>query len=208
MTSSTKKDILDAAVSEFALRGFAGASTLEIAKAAATKQPLLYYHFKSKEKLWQAAVDFGLVELHIAFDTVRDASTDMSPINVLKLLVRTLNRFSFRHPRHIDILRQEQGSDTGQSRYLIEHHLLPAYEVISSVAKEAEAQGQIRPCRHEFLGAFIFGTVTNFFSTQSVSESIYSVDFNVPGLCEQHADWLVEVIFGGLEQGIESQKLD
>ena len=38
-------------------RSFDGASTREIAARAGVPQPLLAYHFRSKEDLWQAAVD-------------------------------------------------------------------------------------------------------------------------------------------------------
>jgi AcrR family transcriptional regulator len=45
--------ILNAATGLFADRGYVGASIREICKAAGVTKPVLYYHFKSKEHLYQ-----------------------------------------------------------------------------------------------------------------------------------------------------------
>lgn len=49
--------ILDAALSEFAVNGLAGARTERIASAAGVNKALLYYYFESKEKLYLAALE-------------------------------------------------------------------------------------------------------------------------------------------------------
>ena len=53
----TRDRILAAAVDLFAERSFDGATTREIAARAGVTQPLLNYHYRSKEELWRAAVD-------------------------------------------------------------------------------------------------------------------------------------------------------
>jgi|ERR1700738_1087869 len=53
----TRARILDAALSEFALHGLAGARTERIASAAGVNKALLYYYFESKEKLYLAALE-------------------------------------------------------------------------------------------------------------------------------------------------------
>jgi TetR/AcrR family transcriptional regulator len=56
-SAETRARILDAALSEFALHGLAGARTERIATAAGVNKALLYYHFDSKEKLYLAAFE-------------------------------------------------------------------------------------------------------------------------------------------------------
>jgi TetR/AcrR family transcriptional regulator len=66
---ATRERVLAAALDVFSERGFDGASTREIATRAGVTQPLLNYHFSSKDDLWRAAVDelFGqLVEVMTA----------------------------------------------------------------------------------------------------------------------------------------------
>ena len=55
--AETRKRILDAALSEFAAHGLAGARTEAIAVAAGVNKALLYYYFESKEKLYAATLE-------------------------------------------------------------------------------------------------------------------------------------------------------
>ncbi len=50
-SAETRSRILDAALSEFAANGLAGARTEQIAVAAGVNKALLYYYFESKEKM-------------------------------------------------------------------------------------------------------------------------------------------------------------
>ena len=53
----TRDRILAAAIDLFAERSFEGATTRAIAAEAGVTQPLLNYHFRSKDELWRSAVD-------------------------------------------------------------------------------------------------------------------------------------------------------
>ncbi len=48
-----RNSILTSAIQLFAEKGYAGCSTREICKAAGVTKPVLYYHFRSKEHLYQ-----------------------------------------------------------------------------------------------------------------------------------------------------------
>src|SRR5580658_5436640 len=56
-SAETRARILDAALTEFAAHGLAGARTEPIAVAAGVNKALLYYYFESKEKLYSAALE-------------------------------------------------------------------------------------------------------------------------------------------------------
>src|ERR1700734_1191384 len=56
-SAETRGRILDAALSEFAANGLAGARTEQIAAAAGVNKALIYYYFESKEKLYSAALE-------------------------------------------------------------------------------------------------------------------------------------------------------
>ncbi len=196
--STARKDILDAAIREFARRGYNGASTLAIARESSTKQPLLYYHYGSKEKLWQTAVDFGFVELDLVFATLEARAQEMDPVDHLKLVLRTLNRFATRHPRHIDILRQEMGSASAQTTYLLERHLVPMYRRLNKMIERAIKAGAIAPVPAQFLSSLLFGSVTHYFTTGATIDAVYGLDVTDPQECKKHGDWLVEILFDGL----------
>lgn len=52
-----REQLLDTAVTLFAERGFAGATTSELAKAAGVTEPIIYRHFKSKKDLFIAVIE-------------------------------------------------------------------------------------------------------------------------------------------------------
>ncbi|MBN4060248.1 TetR/AcrR family transcriptional regulator [Planctomycetaceae bacterium AH-315-I19] len=52
-----REQLLDTAVTLFAERGFGGATTSELARAAGVTEPIIYRHFKSKKKLFVAVID-------------------------------------------------------------------------------------------------------------------------------------------------------
>jgi len=51
-----KAKIIDAALSLFAEKGFSGTKTKEIAELARTSEPLIFWHFKSKEEIYRKAL--------------------------------------------------------------------------------------------------------------------------------------------------------
>jgi TetR/AcrR family transcriptional regulator len=53
----TRARILDAATNEFSANGLAGARTERIAEAAGVNKALLYYYFRSKQELYNAALE-------------------------------------------------------------------------------------------------------------------------------------------------------
>lgn len=62
-SAETRARILDAALSEFAANGLAGARTERIASAAGVNKALIYYYFDSKEKLYAAALEMIAVRI-------------------------------------------------------------------------------------------------------------------------------------------------
>lgn len=80
--NTTKDDILDAALTTFLEKGYAGASISQIAKMAQVNQSLIYHHFESKEDLWNCVkkycVDEAIKSDHlIRHDTLENFVHDL-----------------------------------------------------------------------------------------------------------------------------------
>jgi len=52
-----RAQLLDTAAEVFAVRGYSGATTAELAEAAGVSEPIIYRHFKSKKDLFIALVE-------------------------------------------------------------------------------------------------------------------------------------------------------
>lgn len=102
---ATRQRILDAALTEFAANGLAGARVDEIAARAGANKRMLYAYFGSKEDLW-------LTVLEAAYARKREeerslAVDDLPPDQAMARLVRFNFRYTARHPEFVALLNQE-----------------------------------------------------------------------------------------------------
>lgn len=72
-TVDARDRILEAALTVFAQRGFDGATTREIARAASVSSALIHHHFKDKETLW------NLVGQRISEEFVKAITSSIDP---------------------------------------------------------------------------------------------------------------------------------
>src|SRR5256886_17211666 len=57
--STTRQQVLQAALKKFAVCGYEGTSVQDIVEAAKVTKPTLYYYFDNKVELYQALVDYA-----------------------------------------------------------------------------------------------------------------------------------------------------
>lgn len=69
MTAAERRAaIVEGAIERFALHGFRGTTTRELAAAAGVSEPVLYQHFATKRDLYTAIVDHLIALTHARFD--------------------------------------------------------------------------------------------------------------------------------------------
>lgn len=121
-----KRDILDAAMAEFAKSGLSGAKIDDISARTSTSKRMIYYYFSDKEGLYLRA-------LEAAYAQVRDGEEQLDleglpPIDALKRLVA----FTFdHHRRNPDFIRMVMIENVHHAQYLRES------DVIQGLNKEA-----------------------------------------------------------------------
>jgi AcrR family transcriptional regulator len=64
----TRAAMLNAAIAEFAERGFEGASIRAIADRLDLQHPLITYHYRSKDILWRAAAEHAFAQIRTEWD--------------------------------------------------------------------------------------------------------------------------------------------
>lgn len=88
-SDQTRAKILNAAISEFSAHGLAGARTDAIAESAKVNKALLYYYFKSKGALYNAAIEEVSAKIVQSAFAVLDTKCSEGEL----LLRATLNHF-------------------------------------------------------------------------------------------------------------------
>ena len=101
----SQKDILDAALAEFADYGLGGARMDRIAERAGVNKRLIYYYFGSKEDLFLAV-------LERAYEVIRGeerklSMSEVDPIEAIRRLIAFTWNYYLAHPEFLTLLNSE-----------------------------------------------------------------------------------------------------
>jgi AcrR family transcriptional regulator len=101
----SQKDILDAALAEFAEHGLGGARMDRIAQRAAVNKRLIYYYFENKESLF-------LSVLERAYEGIRGEEqqlnlTQVEPVEAVRRLIAFTWNYYIEHPEFLTLLNSE-----------------------------------------------------------------------------------------------------
>lgn len=140
-SAGTRRAIIDAALTIFAERGFDGASTRAISERAGVPQPLLVYHFRTKDELWRAVARsiFDLVD----GDRKRDAVPDRTGPAIARVRreFHLLFRSTLTRPQLHQFMLREAMPGSPRLAWLVEQHLKPYFDHILPDIAAAQAAG-------------------------------------------------------------------
>jgi TetR/AcrR family transcriptional regulator len=144
-SAETRGRILDAALSEFAANGLAGARTEQIAAAAGVNKALIYYYFESKEKLYAAALEMvsGRVRDRSMAVFLRDASPGERVLRAaLDHFDRILTQREFQSLMQQEMMRMHKGEE-GELPILVKRVFAPLHAMFQSLVREGIASGEL-----------------------------------------------------------------
>ena len=139
--SVTRAQILDAAMTEFAEKGFDGASIRKIADRIGVQHPLITYHFQTKDVLWRATAENAFANIRQEWDGLVPAGMAIPPLERLKAEYRTLFRYTVIFPDFHRFMRQEAKADTPRLRWMTETVMRPLLDRLLPQIVEAQAAG-------------------------------------------------------------------
>src|SRR5581483_5784436 len=121
----TRAAILDAAIAEFAQRGFDGASIRAIADRLGLQHPLITYHYRSKDVLWRAAAEHAFAQIRNEWDASVSQDPGLSPLARLRREYTSLFRYTVAFPEFHRFMRQETLTDNPRLKWVAENVLAP-----------------------------------------------------------------------------------
>ncbi len=171
----TRREILAAAMQEFAAKGFSGARVDAIAANTSTTKPMIYYHFGSKERLYAAVMEeaYGGVR-----STEQGLHLDaLPPWEAMRRLVEATFDYHAEHPdyvRLISVENIEKGRHIDNRPSLVERNAI-ALAMVRDVLERGERDGAFRtgisPWHlHFMISALCFMRVSNRYSMRAVFE--------------------------------------
>ena len=171
----TRRDIIAAAIHEFAENGLTGARVDAIAGRTKTTKPMIYYHFGSKEKLYAAVMEE-------AYAVVRSKEQnlhldDLPPTEAMQRLVEVTFDHHAAHPDYVRLVcveNMERGRHITGRPSMVQRNAI-AIETVSKLLERGERDGVFRPGinpfhLHFFINAFCFMRVSNRYTVYAVFE--------------------------------------
>ena len=193
--------ILNTALAEFARRGYDGVSTTEIAKEAGVTQPLIHYHFKSKEALWQATVEQVFTWLKDELiapmaDQLTNTSTDNK--SVLSSSIRKYVEFSAVHPEFGQFLLREGTQKTDRLEWMVDNWMRPSLGGFIDAHSKGVKDGWIKDIPFAQTVTIVTASVCNFFALSPMIESLYGVNALDSEQVKIHSDAVVDFLTNAL----------
>lgn len=199
--SETREAILQRAIETFATHGFEGTSTSAIARQCGVTQPLVHYHFTSKENLWREAVDHLFGRVHAEFAEVSAEVAGGSQRALLRALMRRFVHQCAERPEIAQIVLREGMARSARFDWLAERHLRPLISGVSGLFADAltgDTRDRMPPIHLIFVA---MGGANLIFSAPAFFEAIAGLPATAPEAVETHAEAMVAVIDSILGEG-------
>lgn len=171
----TRRDIIGAAMQEFAEKGLSGARVDEIAARTRTTKPMIYYHFGSKEKLYATVIEE-------AYGGVRSKEQglhldDLPPESAMQRLVEVTFDHHAAHPEHVRLVcveNMERARHITGRPSMVQRNAI-AIETVRTLLERGERDGVFRPGinpwhLHLLITSFCFIRVSNRYTWNAVFE--------------------------------------
>jgi len=136
--------ILDAATSEFADHGFAGARVDRVAAGAGLNKAMLYHYFGDKEALYLAVLERAYADLRETESRLE--LSDAAPIDAVRRLVEFTWDYFVAHPEFLSLLNTEnlmRAAYVKRSKTVAELQS-PLVDTLRDVLERGEAAGVFR----------------------------------------------------------------
>lgn len=137
-----REQLLDTAIGLFAERGYAGATTAELAKAAGVTEPIIYRHFASKKDLFIAVIertsDLITQTWERQLRTARDPAQRLRRLIAANPMVTDLGQGIYRV-----IVQAMMEIKDPEILGAIQRHVIALHQFVSTEVAHAQEQGQV-----------------------------------------------------------------
>lgn len=191
---ATQGRILNAAITLFAQRGFAGASVSDVARACGAPVPLIMYHFKSKQGVWEAAVELLYARVNKRLAEELETASGLSGLDFYKASIRAHIATLAAYPEHMRLLLQEGAERTERLEWLIATYQKPLNDRIIALIASAQREGLIAAGDPDHLMFVLSGAFSLPIVLAPEYEILTGRDPLDPGQIEAHIDACLELI--------------
>ena len=185
--NKTKRKIFETSMKLFADKGYDATSVEEITATVGVAKGTLYYHFSSKEEIFNFLVEEGMKLLHNSVEIKTENLTDS--IEKIRAVVRIQLKVMSKYDEFITILlSQIWGSEPRHQQF--RSYIYKYINVVEGFIKEGIENGTFVECDTRLVAEAIFGMICPL--------KIYKIEKNEELDIEKTTDELLKVIIGGI----------
>jgi AcrR family transcriptional regulator len=182
--------LLEAAIREFAEKGYEGATTAGIARRARSNQPLVHHHFGSKEELFRTVLD-------VLFDDLREALLPDGAVGAPATMIRRFVLFTAKRPELARIWMIESARRGQHADYVLEKHIGPMTALLAPLVRAAARDGELPDVDPMMLLYALQGLASYPFLVPEQVRKISGCDPGAAAFAERYADTVLEILTGG-----------
>jgi len=193
----SRREMLEAAIQEFAAHGLDGSTTASIARNLGITQPLLHYHFDSKEQLWLESVYVLFLslwnDLEPALLKAKNDGSRSSARELLKVVVTALAE----RPELVRVVVIEgYNSNSPRMALLAESYLQPVFSLVQEALNAHCKRASLRDQPDELLVLAFLGAATTWLTLGPVCRELYGFKVNSTDIIDKQVA-LLEALFVG-----------
>ena len=195
--STTPARILAAAEALFCERGFDGVSARDVAERAGAQKALVFYHFGSKEGLFEAVLARYYDAQQAALAGALGAGGEVR--ERMRRLVDAYLDFMAAHAPYARLVQAELSNP--RTHPLVEKNFAPLYRFVEDALREV-APGEGRAAARQLFVTFS-GAVMNWCTYAPLLSRVWGKDLLAPPLLDdrrEHVRWLVDLVLDALER--------
>jgi AcrR family transcriptional regulator len=193
---ATRASILNAAIAEFAEKGFEAASIRGIAERIGVQHPLITYYYRNKELLWRATAEHAFAQIEAEWDGAVKARPDAPILERLCQEYRTLFRYTVAFPEFHRFMRQETLTDNPRLAWVAETVLAPLLNRLLPQIRAAQKSGllpPVKPVLFHYMMVSLTATLSEFGPELQVTSDLDARD---PKIVEAYWSLVEETVFG------------
>lgn len=178
----TRRAILDAALAEFAEKGFAAASIRAIAHRTRLKHPLITYHFRSKDILWRATAEFAFGQMREAWDRLDESAAELTSLDRLRAEYASVFKYTVAFPEFHRFMRQECSTKNPRLKWAANNVIMPLLDRLVPQIAALQATGhlpEIKPILFHYMMISLTSTLSEFGPEMSVTGKLAADDPHV-----------------------------
>ena len=194
-SADTQERILEAAAEEFALHGFTGTSTREVAVRAGVQHSALTYHFDNKDGLWRAVMrglnETVLTTLKSRLQALRGVDT----VTTLRLIMDDFIRFSAANPKFHRLMDYEAGNGGERMNWLADEFVQEFFDVLVPLIRAAQKDGGFVAGDAYHLVYLFIGAVTRLFMLAPEVKRVSGRSPMTSSYIQEHVDLCLALFF-------------